>query len=196
MPPVSQAPKRYFVELGAALLLYGTALYSRKFLLAATSDAFLRSLILLSPIVPILLAAVAIYRFYHRMDEYARLRLLESLAFSAGGTGVFVVSWGFLQGVGFPGLPLYAAWLVMGVLWGLSAAYFAWRDAASEHKTGKLIRSVLVTVLIVVAGTALYGGIASLAGWYVPAGILVLVGTGVFLVTIAIRTFSQKSTSC
>ncbi|MBU6299467.1 MAG: hypothetical protein KJS68_14620, partial [Alphaproteobacteria bacterium] len=93
MTPVANAPRRYFIELMLAMALYAAALFVRHGWFHHTGDPELRLVIMLLPILPVFLAALAIYRFYYRMDEMHRLQTLESLAFSAGVTALFAISW-------------------------------------------------------------------------------------------------------
>jgi hypothetical protein len=53
------------------------------------------------------------------MDEYVRLRNLESLAIAAAMTAGLSFSYGFLEGDGFPRLSMFWVWGIMGVGWRL-----------------------------------------------------------------------------
>ena len=68
MAPVSQAPRRYFIEFNGAMLLYIGAVFGRAYAVHYVSDPVLKTLILLSPIPFVCLAAWAVVRFYRRMD--------------------------------------------------------------------------------------------------------------------------------
>ena len=86
MAPIAQAPRRYFIEFNGAILLYLAAVLGRVYAIRYVDEPTLRTLIILSPIVPVFLAAFAALRFYRRIDEYHRLQILESLAIAAGAT--------------------------------------------------------------------------------------------------------------
>jgi hypothetical protein len=78
----------------------------------------LRTTLLLTPIIPVLLAIWAIARQFKRMDEFIRLRTLESLAIAAAVTAGLSVTYGFLEGAGYPRLSMFWVWPVMGFVWG------------------------------------------------------------------------------
>ena len=196
MAPVSQAPRRYFIEFNGAMLLYIGAVFGRAYAVHYVSDPVLKTLILLSPIPFVCLAAWAVVRFYRRMDEYHRLQLLESLAISAGVTAVVTISWVFLEDVGFPHPPIWYAFMVLMACWGIAACYFGWKDKVSEGNLSRALKSVAVTWIIVAVATAAYALIASQTGlpWSWP--ILWLFATFVFLVRMGFFIFSKKFKSC
>jgi hypothetical protein len=71
------------MELSAAMLLFMACLYgAREF---HVDDPVLMTALRLSPVIPILLAALAVGRFYRKMDEYHRrqLRHLVTVAVAA-----------------------------------------------------------------------------------------------------------------
>ena len=65
-------------------------------------DGLARTLLLVTPIVPLLLAVWAIARHFRRMDEYLRLRSLEGIAIGAAVTAALTLTYGFLESAGFP----------------------------------------------------------------------------------------------
>jgi hypothetical protein len=78
-----------------------------------------RTLLLVTPIVPLMLAIWAIARHFRRMDEFLRLRSLEGLAIAAAVTAGLSLTYGFLESAGFPKLSMFWVWPVMGATWGL-----------------------------------------------------------------------------
>jgi hypothetical protein len=196
MGPVSQTPRRYFIEFNAAMLLYIAAVVGRKFAIYYVGDPTLKTLILISPIVPIMLIAFAVVRFYRRIDEYHRLQILESLAISAGVTAVVTISWIFLEDVGFPHLSIFYALTVMAASWWIASLYFGWKDKVSEGKAFSTLKSVAATLFLVGVATAVYALIANQTGlpWSWP--VLLLIATFVFLVRAGFFIFSKKSASC
>ena len=84
-------------------------------------EGLARTLLLLTPVVPLLLAVWAIARHFSRMDEFMRLRSLESLAIAAAVTAGLSLTYGFLESAGFPKLSMFWVWGVMGIIWGLHA---------------------------------------------------------------------------
>jgi hypothetical protein len=81
-------------------------------------EGALRTALLLTPMIPIALAIWAIARQFRRMDEFIRLRTLESLAIAAAVTAGLSLTYGFLEGAGFPRLSMFWVWPVMGFVWG------------------------------------------------------------------------------
>ena len=57
MSPIAKAPRRYFIEVNGAMLLYLAAVFGRAYAIPLVSDPALKTLILLSPIPFICLAA-------------------------------------------------------------------------------------------------------------------------------------------
>lgn len=196
MPPIAQAPRRYFIEFNGAILLYLVAVLGRVYAMHHVSDPTLKTLILISPIPFICLAAWAVVRFYRRIDEYHRLQILESLAISAGVTAVVTISWVFLEDVGFPHPPIWYAFMVLMGCWGITALYFGWKDKLSEGKGFSALKSVAVTLVVVSVATAVYALIASQSGLPHSWPVLALFATFVFLTRMGYFIFGTKSSSC
>jgi len=196
MPPVKQAPRRYFIEFNGAMLLYLAAVLGRVYAAPLVSDPTLKTLVILSPILPVFLAAFAALRFYRGIDEYHRLQILESLAIAAGAAGVITISWSFLEDVGFPPLPISYAWPVIAAVWGIMALYFGWKDKVSEGRAWQTLKSVAATLIYVAVGTATYALIASWAGWWTHWATLALVATVLFIGRMGFFIFAKKSASC
>jgi hypothetical protein len=110
---------RYRLELFSALVAYTGVLVGSIWLAKPMEDGLLRTLVLVSPVIPLLLAVWAIARHFGRMDEFMRLRSLEGLAVAAGITAALSFTYGFLEGAGFPKLSMFWVWGVMGVSWSL-----------------------------------------------------------------------------
>jgi hypothetical protein len=53
------------------------------------------------------------------MDEFQRLRALESIAVAAAVTAGLTFTYGFLEGLGFPRLSMFWVWGITGITWGL-----------------------------------------------------------------------------
>ena len=56
----------------------------------------------MSPAIPVMLVIWAIVRHFGRMDEFVRLRSLESIAIAGAVVGAFSLTYGFLEGRDFP----------------------------------------------------------------------------------------------
>lgn len=195
MAPVAQAPRRYFIEFNAALVVYIGTVVGRKFALQNISDPVWRDLIMASPIVPIILAALAIFRFYQRMDEYHKRQLLEALSFSAAVTAVVSASWGFLEDAGMPHLQLFSAMMVMMLSWGVAALYNGLKEKIFEGLGWAALRSAAVTLIYLVTGTTTFAAVGLIAGFATPWGQLALMATTLFIARMGVFIFS-KSSSC
>ena len=110
---------RYRVELFSAMVAYIGVLVGSIWLAKPMEDGLVRTLVLVSPVIPLLFAVWAIARHFGRMDEFMRLRSLEGLAVAAGVTAALSFTYGFLEGAGFPKISMFWVWGVMGVSWSL-----------------------------------------------------------------------------
>lgn len=115
------ARRKYQLELGGAMLLYIGVLFGSIYVAKPMDPSTARTLLLLSPMIPLLLAVWAIARQFRRMDEFVRLRTLEGLALGAAVTAALSLTYGFLESAGFPKLSMFWVWPVMGFVWGLAA---------------------------------------------------------------------------
>jgi hypothetical protein len=113
-----EATRRYQVEMGAAMALYVAVLFGSISLAKPMEPGLARTLLLVTPIVPILLSVWAIARNFRRMDEFVRMRGLESIAIAAAVTAGLSLTYGFLESAGFPKLSMFWVWPVMGLVWG------------------------------------------------------------------------------
>jgi hypothetical protein len=111
--------RKYFQELGGALAIYIAVLFGSLTLAKGVDSAAVRTLLLLAPLVPVVLAVWAIARQFRRMDEFVRLQSLESVAIAAAVTAGWTLTYGFLESAGFPKLSMFWVWPVMGFVWGL-----------------------------------------------------------------------------
>lgn len=116
-----EANSKYRMELFSAMLLYVAVLLGSISLAKEIEAGPGRTMLLLTPMVPLMLAVWAIARHFRRMDEFVRLRALESLAVSAGVTAGLSLTYGFLESAGFPKISMFWVWTVMGATWGLYA---------------------------------------------------------------------------
>jgi len=197
MSPVAKAPRRYFIELNGSMLLYVGAVFVHVYALNHHELApGWRDALLVSPIPPIVLAFVAVWRFYRRIDEFQKLRLLETLAISGGVAAVFSISWEFLEDVGAPHLNLIWAWAVMGGSWIAVSVIYGWRDKAADGKLGGALMFWGTTFALVAVVTAGYAFAASKMGLPDSWGVLTLVATAVLLVRMAFTVFSKGATTC
>lgn len=195
MPPITKAPRRYFIEFNGAMILYIAVVVLRAKYAGGIDDAVLKALLIVSPILPVLLMAVAVLRFYRGIDEYHRLQLLEALAISAGAAGVISISWTFLEDLGLPHLSIAYTWPIIAVVWAIVALYMGFRDKVSEGAAGRALRSVAATLIYVAVGTGTYALIASWTGLSTHWAVLALFATVLFIARMGFFIFS-KTKSC
>jgi len=115
------ARRKYLLELGVSMVLYFIVLFGALSIGKPMPAGALRTALLLAPMIPVCLAIWAIARQFRRMDEFMRLRTLESLAIAAAVTAGLSLTYGFLEGAGFPRLSMFWVWPVMGFVWGALA---------------------------------------------------------------------------
>ena len=113
--------RKYRLELFSAMAAYMLALFGSISIAKGMDENLARTLLLITPIIPLMLAVWAIARHFRRMDEYMRLRSLESIAIGAAVTGALSLTYGFLESAGFPKLSMFWVWPVMGFAWGMHA---------------------------------------------------------------------------
>lgn len=116
-----EANSKYRMELFSSMLFYVAVLQGSMFLSKEMEPGTARTLLLVTPMVPVMLAVWAIARHFRRMDEFVRQRTLESLAVAAGVTAGLSLTYGFLESAGFPKLSMFWVWSVMGGTWALYA---------------------------------------------------------------------------
>jgi hypothetical protein len=113
--------RRYFYELFGAMTFYGVVLYASITVGRPMPPGLPRTLVLISPMIPLALAIWAIARHFRRVDEFVRLRSLESLSLAAAVTAGLSLTYGFLESAGYPKLSMGLVWPVMGAVWGVHA---------------------------------------------------------------------------
>ena len=111
--------RAYRVELWTAIAVYIVLLTASIRYGRPLDDGPLRTAVLLAPMIGFGLMIRAIARHVARIDEYQRLRMLESVALAFAITGAATFSYGFLETAGFPKLSMFSVWIVMGASWAL-----------------------------------------------------------------------------
>ena len=120
-----EAKKKYFIEMGAAMALYMvTLVVSIRFGRTLEPGAG-RTLLLLTPVIPVMLTVWALVRQFGRMDEFVRLRSLEAFSVAGAITAGLTLTYAFLETAGFPKLSMFWVWGIMGMSWG---AVSCWRS--------------------------------------------------------------------
>jgi hypothetical protein len=113
-----QVARAYRAELWIAVAVYAVLLFGSILVARPMAASPLRTALLVLPMLGFALMIRAIVRHVARIDEYQRLRMLESLGLSFAITGAVTFSYGFLETAGFPRLSMFSVWIVMGVSWG------------------------------------------------------------------------------
>jgi len=114
-----EANRQYRLELFSAMLAYMVVLIGSIYLSKRMDEGTARTLLLITPVLPLMLAVWAIARHFRRMDEFMRLRSLEGLAIAAAVTAGLTFTYGFLESAGFPKQSMFWVWGIMGTTWGL-----------------------------------------------------------------------------
>ena len=115
--------RRYAIELTGAMALYAGLLFASVAIIGHEQPQGIKVLVALLPMLGVALAMLAIARHLRASDEYVRKLSLEGLAVAAGVTAGLTLTWGFLEGAGFPRLSMMVVWPVMGLTWGATAFF-------------------------------------------------------------------------
>ena len=121
-----EVQKRYFKEFGISMgfyfvLLIGSVTVLTNFELPKAAQIA----ITLIPVIPTIFVIVAVMRALRDSDELQQKIQLQAVTFSAIVTGLITFTYGFLENVGFPHLPLLFIFPLMLALWGIGAGIFA-----------------------------------------------------------------------
>ncbi len=109
----------YLRELFGSLAIY-VALLLPSIVYGRKMDAgMLKTLLLASPMLGFLLAVWAMARQVRRMDEYARMVLLENIALAAAITAGATFTYGFLETSGYPLVSMFSVWMLLCGSFGL-----------------------------------------------------------------------------
>lgn len=114
-----QMNQTYFREMFVSIFIYVIALFSITWYAKDMPDGLLRTTLALIPMLPALGMLWAIIRHFGRMDEYLRIRSLEELAIAGAVTASFSLTYGFMEGVGFPRLSMFVIWGIFFGAWGI-----------------------------------------------------------------------------
>jgi hypothetical protein len=126
--PATLACRRYRVEFFVSMAAYAAVLFACVWLLKhAVHGGSLYYLLALLPVGPCAFAFAAVVRYLHAADELTRMVQLEALAISAGVTAMLSITYGFLEGVGFPHLSAWWTYAIVMVTWGLAVPIVARR---------------------------------------------------------------------
>jgi hypothetical protein len=111
------------IELSTALAVYAVLLVGSIRLLQHVALATpWRDIVALSPMVSAVTVPWIVLREMRRLDELQRRIQFEAIGFAFAGTAVLTFSYGFLEGLGYPRLSMFAVWPVLAVLWAIGLA--------------------------------------------------------------------------
>jgi len=113
-----EAKRRYLIEMGAAMALYLITLVISIRFGRAMEPGTGRTLLLLTPVIPVMLTVWVLVRQFGRMDEFVRLRSLEAFSVAGAITAGLTLTYAFLETAGFPKLSMFWVWGIMGFSWG------------------------------------------------------------------------------
>lgn len=103
---------RYFREFAPAIIGYVVTLIAVLFVVDSDSDSAWNYLILL-PVLPVAMAAWAVYRSVRRVDEYGRMIQVNGMAAGFGVSMVGLVALGLLAVIDVH--PTAGPWIVFGL---------------------------------------------------------------------------------
>jgi energy-converting hydrogenase Eha subunit A len=106
--------RAYFVELTTSIVVYTVLLFAAIRYGRPMPEGWLRTLVLITPMIGFGLMIRAIVRHVARIDEYQRIRLLENIAVAAAITLAATFTYGFMETAGFEKLSMFSVWLMMG----------------------------------------------------------------------------------
>lgn len=124
--------RTYHKELFGSLALYVVVLFTSIWFAKDMPDGVVRTLIALTPTVPIFGALWAVVRHFARMDEYLRIWNLELIAIAGAITALSSITYGFMEGIGFPRLSMFVIWPLFVGSWGVLACLRKWLESR-EH---------------------------------------------------------------
>ena len=94
---IKKAGRRYQFEFGGAMAAYLVVLFSATYVARDMEQGMTLTLLALSPMIPLVLACIAFFRFFNAVDERER-RTIANLAAIALVVGIFAaLTLGFLS---------------------------------------------------------------------------------------------------
>lgn len=114
--------RRYTVQFSAAMLAYAVVLVVSILVIQANPAAWWRFLVALAPVIPVVVAVMAVVQRLRTLDELQQRIQLEALGFAFACTAILTFSYGFLEGVGLPHLGWTWVLPLMAGLWGVGLA--------------------------------------------------------------------------
>ncbi|MGD0190861.1 MAG: hypothetical protein ABSD74_08985 [Rhizomicrobium sp.] len=126
--PVKTAGRSYIVDIVLVTALYVGAILVRPWLVAHAETRALVIAANLLPAIPIWLMFAAAWRYYLRIDEFERHRLLVTLGISFGVGSCAITTYALLMDAGLPPLAITWAWPTLAVSWMITNAIMSIAD--------------------------------------------------------------------
>jgi hypothetical protein len=120
--PVKTAGRNYVIELCITMGLYVLAVAARPWLIDHASGGGVTILAKIVPAIPIWFTFFVIWRYYRRIDEFEKLKLLKTVSIAFGVASCLMVTYSFLEDAGLPPLAITWAWPTLAVSWALTSA--------------------------------------------------------------------------
>ena len=117
MAEVDATNRTYIRRLILAMLAYVVLSFGVVLLNKAVPAGAWRYPLFLVPVIPLVVAAWAVFRMISDVDELQRRIQLEGLAFAFGGGSLVTTAYGMLQAAGLPDVSWLFVWPVYAVCW-------------------------------------------------------------------------------
>jgi hypothetical protein len=114
-----QVKSRYRREMIVSFLVYFVLLTASIRYGRPMAEGWLRTVVLLSPMLGFAGMIWAIARHVSGIDEYQRKFLLETFSLAAALTAAVTFSYGFLETAGYAKISMFTVWMIMGAAWGV-----------------------------------------------------------------------------
>lgn len=121
--PTDLARRRYFIEFGTSTGAYAVILAASLHVLKQNPADPWRTLLAVTPVIPLAFVFIAVVRYMLASDELQRQIQLESLALAAGATALLSVTYGFLEGVGFPHVSAWFTYVCVMAVWAIAVPF-------------------------------------------------------------------------
>jgi hypothetical protein len=153
MAYLKTAPKRYFIEVMTALVLFFAAGWLRAYAPQHTTDPTLLLATKLLPIVLVLFIAIAGWRRYRSLDEFQRQTMLKTSAAAGALSLLILMLFPFLMQLGLPPLPQHFPLAVLVLcfsymLCGLAMTFMTQRAEKGMRAALLFIAPVLAAFLL------------------------------------------------
>lgn len=113
--------RAYMREMAIAMVVYMVLLCATIIYARGMDLGIVRTLLLASPMIGVILLVWALARHMLRVDEFVRKFSLENMALAAGLTAGLTFTYGFLETAGFPRLSMFVVLPLLFILYGVIA---------------------------------------------------------------------------